>query len=342
MNEEVNIDCVGDLPPNVIVHDMSFDWTGRRLAAACSDKILRMFTKKAEKWIDDGVIKIQGASAWKVKWARPEFGTIIATCSLDTHIRIFEMKKTDKGEGEKNDWSEIHYHPENKAIEDIKFIPSKSYGLCIAIASSDGNLKVLMAPDPLKPKEWSFHCNLQVNELGLSCLSWSKNLIKEEESVLAVGCKSIETSPKRVVSGMKTFSYNGEPEREIFETTNTVAFVNFSRNLAKPLERISVPGIKEKEAINDISWALMNGRSYHLLAIAADTFIKVFEINIKEASKDVTTVDILKTIQLSSESCMRLSWNIMGTYLSASEKKKIRIWRCISRGVWTVLEGIEA
>ena len=99
MNEEVNIDCIGDLPPNVIVHDMSFDWTGRRLAAACSDKILRMFTKKIDKWIDDGVIKIQGASAWKVKWARPEFGTIIATCSLDTHIRIFEMKKTDKGEG---------------------------------------------------------------------------------------------------------------------------------------------------------------------------------------------------------------------------------------------------
>lgn len=47
-------------------------------------------------------------------------------------------------------------------------------------------------------------------------------------------------------------------------------------------------------------------------------------------------------MQLSYEPCMRLSWNIMGTYLSASEKKKIRIWRCVSRGVWTVLEGIES
>ena len=99
MISEVNIDCIGDLPPNVIVHDMSFDWTGRRLAAACSDKLLRIFIKKGDKWIDDGVIKIQGASAWKVKWARPEFGTIIATCSIDTQIRIYELKKTDKGEG---------------------------------------------------------------------------------------------------------------------------------------------------------------------------------------------------------------------------------------------------
>jgi WD40 repeat protein len=69
---------------------MSFDWTGRRLAAACSDKIIRMYTKKGDKWVEEAPIKImQGASAWKVKWARPEFGTIIATCSLDTQIRIY-------------------------------------------------------------------------------------------------------------------------------------------------------------------------------------------------------------------------------------------------------------
>lgn len=76
----------------------------------------------------------------------------------------------------------------------------------------------------------------------------------------------------------------------------------------------------------------MNGRSYHLLAVASDAFIKIFEINIKETSKDLPIIDVLKTIQISNEPCMRLSWNIMGTYLSGSEKKKIRIWRCISRG----------
>jgi len=50
MIEEGSIDIVGELPQSVIVHDMSFDWTGRRLAAACSDKIIRMYTKKGEKW----------------------------------------------------------------------------------------------------------------------------------------------------------------------------------------------------------------------------------------------------------------------------------------------------
>jgi WD40 repeat protein len=97
MNSEGSIDMVGDLPPTVIVHDMSFDWTGRRLAAACSDKTIRMFAKRGDKWSEENSIKIQGASAWKVKWARPEFGTIIATCSLDTQIRIYELKKIERG-----------------------------------------------------------------------------------------------------------------------------------------------------------------------------------------------------------------------------------------------------
>jgi hypothetical protein len=31
---------------------MSFDWSGGRLAAACSDKTIRMFVKKGEKWME--------------------------------------------------------------------------------------------------------------------------------------------------------------------------------------------------------------------------------------------------------------------------------------------------
>ena len=60
------------------------------------------------------------------------------------------------------------------------------------------------------------------------------------------------------------------------ENSNTVIFINFNRNQPKALERISVPKIKESKNINDISWALMNGRSYHLLAIASDAFVKIF------------------------------------------------------------------
>jgi len=42
-----------------------------------------------------------------------------------------------------------------------------------------------------------------VNSLGLNCLSWSKNQMRMDEALLAVGCKSLEKSPKRVLMGMR-------------------------------------------------------------------------------------------------------------------------------------------
>lgn len=43
------------------------------------------------------------------------------------------------------------------------------------------------------------------------------------------------------------------------------------------LEKINAPVFKDiKVAVNDISWAFVNGRSYHLLAIATDSFTRIF------------------------------------------------------------------
>lgn len=46
MIEESTFDIIGELPQNVIVHDMSFDWAGKRLSAACSDKTIKIYLKK--------------------------------------------------------------------------------------------------------------------------------------------------------------------------------------------------------------------------------------------------------------------------------------------------------
>ena len=133
-----------------------------------------------------------------------------------------------------------------------------------------------MAEDPQKLKEWGSQYSLQVSQLGLGCLSWSKNLIKDDEAIIAVGCKNLESSPKKVLNGMKIFSNSMEEQEEKIEISNTIVFINFNRNLNKPLQKINVPKIKETKTINDVSWALMNGRSYYLLAVASDSFIKVF------------------------------------------------------------------
>lgn len=72
--------------------------------------------------------------------------------------------------------------------------------------------------------------------------------------------------------------------------STTLAFVTF--NKSKQLTKIN-HSIKEKDSINDISFALMNGRSYYLLAIATDSGIKVFELNFRDQSKS-NSVEVVK------------------------------------------------
>jgi hypothetical protein len=84
----------------------------------------------------------------------------------------------------------------------------------------------------------------------------------------------------------------------------------------------------------------MNGRSYYLLGIAGDSFLKVLEINIKDSPGGIQ-VELLKTIKLSESPSFRVSWNVMGTYISTSEKKRIRVWRAACRGNWLEVKEIE-
>lgn len=39
-------------------------------------------------------------------------------------------------------------------------------------------------------------------------------MIKEDEAIIAVGCKNLESSPKKVLSGMKMFKDKEEEEEE--------------------------------------------------------------------------------------------------------------------------------
>jgi len=52
--------------------------------------------------------------------------------------------------------------------------------------------------------------------------------------------------------------------------------------------------------------------------VASDSFIKIFELSIRDSQTQTPIIDVLKEIPLSNQPCMRLSWNVMGTYLSGS------------------------
>ena len=42
------------------------------------------------KWSMSGKIKSHQGSVWKVTWAHPEFGSILATCAFDKACTVYE------------------------------------------------------------------------------------------------------------------------------------------------------------------------------------------------------------------------------------------------------------
>ena len=80
---------IDDLNPGLVIHDIAFDWTGKRIALACSDKTVKIYVKDKKGWNKEDTIRSQGPSIWKIKWARPENGIFLLTCSLDHTFRLY-------------------------------------------------------------------------------------------------------------------------------------------------------------------------------------------------------------------------------------------------------------
>lgn len=99
-------------------------------------------------------------------------------------------------------------------------------------------------------------------------------------SVIAVGGKSHETTNLAPFKGLK-MSENDSPM--VFDPRPTLAFYSLFCNefngtelTSLLLKKISKSNIRETHAVNDISWAPVHGRSYHLLAVATDNATKIY------------------------------------------------------------------
>jgi len=84
------------------------------------------------------MIKVQGSSVWKMKWIRPEYGILLATCSLDRTIKINEWKMVNKTGVQKYEW-QTHAQAV-RGVEDFKISPSLQFGLIMSTVTTQGTL----------------------------------------------------------------------------------------------------------------------------------------------------------------------------------------------------------
>lgn len=206
-----------------------------------------------------------------------------------------------------------------EGIEDIKFSPRYALGLILATASADGNLRIYEAQEPTNLKSWAMKQTVMVNELGLNCISWNKSQV--DKLMLVVGCKDEKTTHKKVVSTQPIVS--DKKSLQFFMCDDSGGW--------KALEFKEAP----TDSVNDVSWALTNGRSYHIVAACTDTYLSIYYIRIDENARVVTLLKQFKE----EGGGMRLSWNVMGTQLAISEPKRIRIYKN-DKGKWVSTQAI--
>ena len=76
------------------------------------------------------------ASVWKVCWAHPKYGRVLAIGSFKKKVAIFQEKN--------NEWIEMAFHTEHEgSVNSLCFAPV-SFGLKLFAGGSDGKVSVIV------------------------------------------------------------------------------------------------------------------------------------------------------------------------------------------------------
>lgn len=125
---------------------------------------------------------------WRLSWAHPEFGTVLATCSFDRTVSVWEEtigeKPTPTMTPVKRWVRRTNLVDSRTSVTDCKFGP-KTQGLVLATCSADGVIRIYEAPDIMNLSQWTLAYDVAC-KLPLSCLTWNHSMYRLHSPMIAV------------------------------------------------------------------------------------------------------------------------------------------------------------
>lgn len=291
-----------------LIHDVSFDHYGKRMATCSSDQTVKVWDLDGEgEWYCSSSWKTHNGSVWKVTWAHPEFGQVLATCSFDRTCAIWEEIYVDVSSSSQQSRTWVRKSTlvdSRTSVMDVKFAP-KHLGLQLATCSADGSIRIYEAPDVMNLAQWSMQHQIKI-KMSCSCLSWNPSSYSGHPPMIAVG--SDDSSPS---TGSKVFIYEYND-------------VNREWSKVHSLTTITDP-------VYDISFAPNFGIQRHTLAIASKS-LHIYVIKLLNDSNSTETskyaVNEIAAFEDHNSKVWRVSWNVLGTVLASSGNDgQVFLWK---------------
>ena len=109
------------------------------------------------EWVPQVSWKAHLGPVWRVSWAHPEFGQLLASCSLDRNVNIWEEQENVDAAGHVvSRWHKrAQLGDALDSVNDVRFAP-RHLGLKLAAGSADGRVRVYEAFDVMNLAHWEF------------------------------------------------------------------------------------------------------------------------------------------------------------------------------------------
>ncbi|KAI8372280.1 WD40-repeat-containing domain protein [Choanephora cucurbitarum] len=332
-----------------LIHDVSYDFYGKRLVTCSSDQRLKVwdFIERldASVWELNDAWKAHDSSILKAVWARPEYGQVIASCSFDRQVKIWEEQLVEPRNSQKR-WAERFRLVESRgAVLDIAFSPSQN-SLRLATCSSDGIVRIYEALEPTNLAQWSQMEEFEIasNQIGPNdhkAANHTHRLIDADSGYCLDWC------PNRSSTAMMVIGLGKEIGARIFK--------HDGHNRWIPAEFL--PG--HTDLVHDVSWAPSMARSYQLIATASkDGMVRIFKLTeqtrgrsafspagtpTQNTNTKVFHIEMIACFDDHKAEVWRVEWNVTGTILSSSgDDGRLRLWTTGYDGQWRQMASIAA
>ncbi|CAD6185886.1 unnamed protein product [Caenorhabditis auriculariae] len=320
-----------------LIHHVSFDHHGRRLATCSSDMTLAIWDRNVDgEWKRSALWKVHGGAVWRVIWAHPEFGQVIATCSFDRNVNVWseqvirsDLSRKEKGKRRTNWVRRTNLSDSRANVTDIAFAP-RHLGLMLASVSAQGTVRVYEAPDVMDLSKWSLIHELQAFYTRCGCVTWSHSRI--HRPLIAVG--------------------SDEKKSENNERIVVYEYIDALRKW----QRVVALKLDLPSPVTDLKFSPISLVEAHQLAIAAGD-VHIFSIKVSRAAildddnnegdePPVTSTDYsANKIALLGDvrKAWRLKYNVTGTVLTASScDGTVRTWKSTFLKQWVLLSEMPA